>query len=53
MVAAFGLALLLLFISFITNDKEECSNCNGTGTLYSHTTPYECPHCRGTGYKNQ
>ncbi len=32
---------------------EKCKWCNGTGNGASHImdTPYPCPDCEGTGYK--
>lgn len=51
MILLLLVALYLLYVWMTSDDADECPSCNGTGTCYSHTTPYPCSECRGTGYK--
>lgn len=36
----------------ISNDKEVCYTCNGTGRVedFTGTGMMDCPRCQGTGY---
>lgn len=53
MILLYLVALYLLYHWIMSDDTDECPTCNGTGKCFSHTTPYPCSECKGTGYKTK